>query len=97
MFSSKSTLATLSLAALAAVLGACANETTMTERNYGESVRQMIRAQTYDPSTLESPALDAPNETDGQLLEGVMEVYRTDVGQPEAVSNDIVINVGGGQ
>jgi len=79
------------------LLGACANETTMTEREFGDSVRQMVRAQTYDASTLETPSLDPIDGTDGQLLEGVVEVYRNDVGQPDSVANDIVINVGGGQ
>jgi hypothetical protein len=85
------------LLALTCLLGACATEPTLTELNFGDSVRQMIRAQTYDQSTLSSPS-DAPvDRTDGQMLEGVLEGYRSEAGTAAPSTGDVLINVGGGQ
>lgn len=77
------------------LLAGCATEPTPTERNFGESVRQMIRAQTYDPGTLTSPSDAVIDNTDGQMLEGVLETYRETVANPDSVGNEITINVGG--
>ena len=79
------------------LLGACAHEPTALERNFGSSVRNMIEAQTYDPSTLSSPSDETIEQADGRRLEAVLEVYRTDVAQPAAASEDIVISVDGGR
>lgn len=87
-------LAAAGAALLTLAMTACTSA-SLTEQNFGDSVREMVRAQTYDPSTLESPS-EAPIErTDGPLLEGVIDVYRGDVSGRESVGNDIVINVGG--
>jgi type IV pilus biogenesis protein CpaD/CtpE len=82
-------LVTLSLG-----LGACAADPTLTETNFGDSVRQMIQVQTYDPSTLTTPSTDTVDSSDGQRLENVLEAYRTDVAAPAAVNEPVVINVG---
>ena len=79
----------------ALLLGACANQPTLTEINFGDSVRQMVRAQTYDPSTISTPSTEPVDGTDGQLLEGALETYRGSVANPESVGNEIQINVGG--
>ena len=57
----------------ALLLGACASEPTMTERSFGDSVRQMITAQTYDQSTLSAPSDRTVESTDGQMLQGAPE------------------------
>ena len=80
----------------ALLLCACASKPTATESNFGDSVRQIVRAQTYDPGTLTAPSAETIESGDGQRLEGVIEVYRTDIAKPETVDNEIVINVGGG-
>jgi PBP1b-binding outer membrane lipoprotein LpoB len=84
------------LASLSAtlLLGACASEPTATEREFGDSVRQMISAQTYDPATLSTPPDGAIDSTDGQLLEGALEAYRTTVSDQSNVGNEITISVG---
>lgn len=84
-------------AALPLAIGGCASEPTPTERDFGNSVRQMIRAQTYDPSTLTSPSEEPVESTDGQMLEGSLESYRRDTGNRESVDSDIVVGVDGGQ
>jgi hypothetical protein len=94
---SQKTLIALATLGTTALLGACAHEPTPVERNFGSSVRNMIEAQTYDPSTLSSPSTDTVDNGDGQRLEGVLEVYRTDVAKPESVREDVVISVDGGR
>ncbi len=96
----KNVSAVLALALVATLLGACAAlepEPTLLESHFGDSVRQMIEAQTYDPSTLSSPSTQPVEGGDGQRIQNVLEAYRTDVAKPESVDDDIVINVGGGQ
>ena len=78
-----------------AVLAACTTEPTLTERNFGKSVRQMVDAQTYDPSTLTTPSTETIESNDGRRLENVLETYRNDVAAPAAVNDDIVISVDG--
>lgn len=84
------------LASLSAtlLLAACATEPTATERAFGDSVRQMIAAQTYDPSTLTNPPEGAIENTDGQMLEGALESYRETIADPGDVSGGVTINVG---
>ena len=73
------------------------SEPTQTERHFGESVRQMVRAQTHDPSTLSSPSTEAVESTDGQLLGGALEAYRGSVANPASGTNEVLISVEGGQ
>jgi type IV pilus biogenesis protein CpaD/CtpE len=72
--------------AMAALVMACASKPTETERNFGASVRNMIEAQTADPSTLSAPSTETIEDSDGRRLEAVLDVYRTDVAKPAAVS-----------
>ena len=93
----KGSLAAVSLLAVL-LLGGCANQETLTERNFGESVRNMVRAQTYDASTLSNPDSTPVDGTDGQKLETVVEAYRSgNTGSTQTVSQPIEISVGGGQ
>jgi hypothetical protein len=96
----KNVSAVLALALAATLLGACAAlepEPTLTESHFGDSVRQMIEAQTYDPSTLSSPSTQPVEGGDGQRIENVLEAYRQDVAKPATADDDIVINLGDGQ
>ena len=85
------------LAGLAAsvFLGACATEPTATEREFGESVRSMIVAQTYDQSTLASPPEGAIESTDGEMLRSALETYRTTLSEQGDVGEEISISLGG--
>lgn len=73
---------------------ACASEPTATEQEFGSSVRQMIIAQTYDPSTLSNPPEGAIERTDGRMLENALESYRATVAEQSGVGDEITINVG---
>jgi hypothetical protein len=79
------------------LLGGCVHEPTALEDNFGSSVRNMIEAQTFDPSTLSSPSTETLDGGDGQRTEAVLERYRSDIARPEAVSEDIVVSVEGGR
>lgn len=94
---SNKTIAAVLGATLVVTVGGCAGGPTATEREFGDSVRQMIRAQVYDPSTLQTPSEEPVERTDGQLLERSLEAYRGDVGNRDAVNDTIVVGVGEGQ
>ncbi len=84
--------------ATATLLSACAqHEPTGVAKTFGDSVRNMIEAQTYDPSTLSTPSTETIEGGDGQRVEAVLEVYRTDVAKPGAASAPIDISVDGGR
>jgi len=85
------------LALLSTLAWGCATEPTATETAFGDSVRQMVRAQIQDPATAQNPGDEAIDSTDGQKLEKVLEVHRGAVAEPSTVDSPIVINVGGNQ
>jgi len=77
------------------VVGGCATDPTVSEQNFGNSVRNMVRAQTYDASTLSSVPEGVVEDTDGQKLGGALEAYRATQGTSESVGQEISISVGG--
>lgn len=79
----------------ALLFGACASEPTLTETEFGNAVRSMIAAQTYDQSTLSSPPEGAIESTDGEMLRGALETYRTTISDQSDVGSEISISVGG--
>lgn len=84
----------ITLIGLAVVLGglaACQTEPTRSEREFGDSVRQMVAAQKYQPA---GTPTEASSGLDGQKAEKIMSVYRDDVAQPKQIKNEIQINVG---
>jgi hypothetical protein len=88
---------TISLAAAALVLlstSGCATGPEATERDFGNSVRNMVQAQTLDPTTAAVPDPNGPDSGDGQRLDNVLEAYRADVAKPEEVAQPLVISVG---
>jgi hypothetical protein len=78
----------------ALLLTACVSGPTTTADGFGDSVRQMVRAQTLDQSTLASPSTAPIESTDGQMLEGALETYRATVSEQSDVGSEITINVG---
>lgn len=97
MKSHQKTLAN-SVAALAlCLLVGCASDPTVSEQNFGNSVRNMIAVQTYDPSTLSTPSSAPVDGTDGQKLEGALGVYRQAPAGTDNVGREININLGGTQ
>ena len=80
--------------AVVATMTGCA-ETPRADADFGNSVRAMVDAQTYNPDAARNPPEAAPTAGDGQRLENVVGGYRKDVARGvEDVRRDIVINVG---
>ncbi len=63
------------------------------DAHFGDSVRQMIRNQTYNPQAGDS-VYQTSTGLDGRKGEAVLEVYRKDVAKPEDLPSQININVG---
>ena len=63
------------------------------DADFGNSVKAMIEAQTYDRNAALHPDPEPPKRMDGRYGESVMPVYRGDVGDPESVREDIAVEV----
>lgn len=57
------------------------------KQDFGEGVRHIQAIQVARPGVQPAPQ-------DGERARAVLEVYRKDVASPEAIQNDIVINIG---
>jgi type IV pilus biogenesis protein CpaD/CtpE len=88
---SSKTVISVALAAGLALAG-CATGPETVEKDFGNSVRHMMQVQTANPSApVDGNALD---HGDGQRANSVMEAYRKDVGKPEEVKKEIILNMG---
>ena len=74
--------------------GCSLSEPRRAEADFGNSVRNMIAEQTYDPSAATRSAEKVPDGYDGQLGEKVIEVYHKDVSKPKKVTQPIRIQIG---
>ena len=80
----------LGLLAPAIILCAC-SAYPETEADFGNSARQMVRAQ----KVYTGPVDPAPVEgNDGQRLEPVLQAYRENVTQPEQADPPVLISLG---
>ena len=77
------------------LLCGCVTEPTQTEASFGDSVRQMIQAQTHDPSTLTNPSEESVEGADGQRAESVLEAYRSGVTKPDPAGSNPVLTIEG--
>jgi hypothetical protein len=78
------------LSALAAA--GCAD--TPSEADYGNSVNQMIQAQTYDPAASANPPEQPPMASDGARLDNALTIYRADVAKAGEVKREAEFTVG---
>ena len=76
--------------ALAVVSGCAAHK----RPDFGDAVRHVFSQQYANPAAARHPDPEAPEHGDGPRSERVLETYRTKTGAPEAVREDIIINVG---
>ena len=83
------------IAASALIIAIAGCETTRVEDEYGESVRQMINAQVYDPTTLTDPSTKPVEGADPDMVNNAIKALREYIGAPEEVGKDVVIQVGG--
>lgn len=87
-------LCSIALGTLVTLGGGCATEPTVSEQQFGSSVRQMIRAQLYDPAAAEHPSPDPVTGLDGQQAQQALAKHRQTVGQPDEVRDEIIVNIG---
>lgn len=86
--------ATYSILALSATLLGCA-DTPKSDTHYGEAVREMVQAQTYDPAAASNPPALAPEVGDGERIRNAIDNYRKDVAKgSEEVKQKIIFDVG---
>lgn len=83
----------IALSALLAGAAGC-TQSSAVDRDFGNSVRHVMRSQTLDPLAAVAPDREAVDHGDGQRIEAVMEAYREDVSKPADIGQDIVIQVG---
>ncbi len=76
------------------LLAGCAE--TRTEREFGDSVRQVMNAQIADPHAAALPSSEAVTGGHAGRLEGVIEAHGSEVSNTEGVSKPVSIDVGGG-
>ena len=70
----------------------CATDPVVVESGFGDSVRMMVIAQTFDPAAGNKPIVAVP--LDGEYGQSVLRRYRCDVESKDTVSNEIIFNVG---
>jgi len=97
MNTSNTYLAALGLAVVSLLLTACGSNPARVEENFGNSVRQMMRAQTVNPDAASRRTTQDPSTTDGQMLEGALDAYRGESMQRGTVGGALDVGVGGGQ
>jgi ABC-type oligopeptide transport system substrate-binding subunit len=79
----------------ALLLTACTrSDPVRVEEDFGNSVRNMVKAQTYNPEASRHPPVDPPKRLDGTKGNRALETYRGDVARPAEVEQPIRINIG---
>lgn len=91
----------VNLVLITGLLGGCAawdSRPYRVEKDFGNSVREMVRAQTYDQSKVLHPDPEPVKVYDGKKGERVLEkAYRQDIGKPQKTEQNIIFNIGGGK
>ena len=80
--------------AAALVTGCSLSEPRRTEADFGNSVRNMIAEQTYNPAATAENGTEITSGYSGELGTKTIEVYNTDVAKPKKVSKPISIQIG---
>ena len=79
------------LAACAVLTAGCAE--TRTEREFGDSVREVMTKQIHDPGAAALPKSDAITGGDPTRLEAVLEGHRGDVADTSSVSEPVDMKI----
>ena len=77
-------------------LAACAGPSAV-EEDHGNSVRNMVSAQTANPNAAADNKDQKADRGDGQRSEGIMKAYRETATEPDSVDRNLIIDIGGGQ
>jgi type IV pilus biogenesis protein CpaD/CtpE len=68
-------------------------DATRVENDFGNSVRQMVKGQIYDPKAAAKPSAEPPMGMDGVQGEAVLKTHREHVGNPNAVQEDLRLGI----
>lgn len=79
------------LAACAVMTAGCAE--TRTEREFGDSVREVMTKQIHDPGAAALPKSDAVAGGDPTRLEAVLESHRGDVADSSSVTKPVDMKI----
>ncbi len=91
----KKTTIAVSIPSAAFLLGSCTwSDPVRVEEDFGNSVRNMIQAQTYDPDAARNPAVEPPRGIDGTKANRTLDAYRGDIGKPAEIKQPINIEIG---
>ena len=82
------------LAACVVLTTGCAE--TRTEREFGDSVREVMTKQIHDPGAAALPKSDAVTGGDPTRLEAVLEGHRGDVADTNSVAKPVDMKIQGG-
>ena len=88
-------LLAVSVVTLSAVTSGCSTEPKRVEADYGNSVSQMVQAQTYNPEAAASTESVPVIGLDGKRAMSTLDALRTDTERPEDFDDIIDIEVGG--
>ena len=86
--------AVLALSAAVLITACTYSDPVRVEQDFGKSVRNMVKAQTYNPEASRHPPVRPPEGVDGTRGNRALETYRGDVASPEEVKQPIQINIG---
>ena len=89
-------LVTTITAALVALTGAGCATQTQTEREFGDAVRAVTSAQTYDIGASVYANDEAVTGGDPDRIEAVINMHGTDIGNPTSVQRPVRIGVSNG-
>ncbi len=85
---------TLWWAIVQVVLSACTStDPVRVEEDFGNSVRNMIQAQTYNPDAARNPPSEPPTVLDGPKGSKVLDTYRGDVSDPQKTERPIQLDI----
>lgn len=86
--------AKLVLGALVVLMAGCTStDPVRVEQDFGNSVRRMVEAQTYNPAAAAHPPAEPPQGYDGAKAKRVIETYRGDVSVPQEVVAPSLIEI----
>jgi hypothetical protein len=78
----------------AVFMSGCNRQPTLPDVEFGETVRSVLESQIHDHEAAIHPNPNAVEGSDAYRMDAALNVYRTDVGQPQAVQQPLIVNGG---
>jgi hypothetical protein len=74
-------------------VGCTSTDPIRVEQDFGNSVRNMVQSQIYDPEAAYNPPADPPTALDGPMVGEALKSYRESVGKPSETQQDLPLNI----